>query len=83
MNLASILSRPRRVRAVTSLEAAEFATLAEQFQEHWGQLQTRRTLAGQPRRRAAGGGRRGARPDARHKLLCILIYSNEIGRAHV
>ena len=74
MNLEAILSQPRRVRAVTSLAAAEFATLAEQFQAPWGRLQARRPLAGQPRRRAAGGGRRGALPDARHKLLFILIY---------
>lgn len=74
MNLEAILSQPRRVRAVTSLEAGEFGALAQHLQGEWDRLQTRRTLEGQPRRRAAGGGRRGALPDARHKLLFILVY---------
>ena len=74
MNLDAILSQPRRVRAVTSMEAAEFEQLAAQLQIEWDRLYARRNMDGQPRQRARGGGRRGALPDAAHKLLFILIY---------
>jgi hypothetical protein len=74
MNLDAILSQPRRIRAITSMEAAEFEKLAEQLQEEWDRAHKRRNMDGQPRQRARGGGRRGALPDAAHKLLFILIY---------
>jgi hypothetical protein len=64
----------RRMRALTGLSGPEFRKLEEQVAAKMAELQASTTLAGQPRRRAAGGGRKGQLPSLRDKLLFILFY---------
>lgn len=74
MNLETILSQPKVIRALTSLDADEFEDLAQAFDVQWQAALARRTAEGTARQRAPGGGTKGALPTARHKLLFILLY---------
>ena len=74
MNLEAVLSQPKLIRAVTSLDADEFETLAQTFQRQWDAALARRTAEGQPRQRVPGAGAKGVLSTARHKLFFILLY---------
>lgn len=74
MKLDAFLNRPRMMRAVTSLEADEFEQLAGKLEALLERMTKKRTVEGQPRERARGGGAKGALPTAQHKLLFILVY---------
>jgi hypothetical protein len=74
MNLEAVLSNPKVIRAVTSLDADEFETLAQTFQTQWDAALARRTAEGQRRQRVPGAGVKGVLPTARHKLFFILLY---------
>ena len=74
MDLTRILSTPRLAKSATGLTAPEFAALVRAFTPLWEKPLGRRTAAGTPRQRRAGGGRQGQLGDARRKLLFILFY---------
>jgi hypothetical protein len=64
----------RRMRALTSLDGAAFVQLEKRFARVLAEELATRTRAGQPRRRAAGAGPKGALPGARAQLFFILFY---------
>ena len=75
MDIEKLLSRERVLRAVTSLNRAEFEQLVFPFEREW--IKSRRrslTHRGTERIRALGGGRKGQLALIRHKLLFILFY---------
>jgi hypothetical protein len=74
MNLQRILSTPRLAKAATGLTAAEFDHLAGVLTALLAQPLRQRTMAGAPRTRRIGGGRKGQLADPRRKLLFILFY---------
>ncbi len=69
-----VFAKPKVLRALTSLEAGEFARLLELFEAQHALTRQRRTWDGQDRQRAPGAGNAGALPTARAKLLFILFY---------
>ena len=75
MDMERVLSKPRLLRALTSLEAAEFARLLAAFE--WS-VQARRAAFnrfGEKRRRAPGAtGNAGALPTAQARLFFVLFY---------
>ena len=75
MDVERIFSRPKVLRALTSLDAGEFARLLELFE---GQARRcplqRRTWNRQKRRRSLGAGNLGALPTGRTKPLFILCF---------
>jgi hypothetical protein len=65
----------RRFLALTGLTPAEFQRLLPAFQTAYDRLYPAdQTFAGTPRRRLAGGGRKGALSSAEQKLLFLLVY---------
>lgn len=65
----------RRLEALTGLTPAEFQRLLPAFQDAYEELYpTDQTLAGRPRQRSPGGGRKGALHPPKQKLLFILTY---------
>lgn len=64
----------RRMRALCGLEGAGFVKLEKRFARVLAEVRACQTRAGQPRRRAAGAGPKGALPTARHQLFFILFY---------
>lgn len=74
LSMEKSLLLDRRMRALTGLSGPEFLQLERQVAARMAQLQGAQTLAGQPRRRAAGGGRKGRLPTLRAKLFFMLFY---------
>ena len=74
MDLERVFTKPKLLRALTSLEAAEFTRLLELFEAQHAATRQRRTWDGQKRRRSPGAGNLGALPTSRAKLLFILFY---------
>jgi DDE superfamily endonuclease/Helix-turn-helix of DDE superfamily endonuclease len=65
----------RRFLALTGLTVKEFDLLLPAFQQSYDRLYPpHRTLDGQPRQRAAGGGRHGVLRLLEQKLLFLLVY---------
>lgn len=65
----------RKFLALTGLTMKEFNELRPAFAKAYEQtLAADKTLAGQPRQRASGGGRRGMLNSIEQKLLFILVY---------
>ncbi len=62
------------MRALTSVDGAAFLELAARFAPVLAAELAGRTRAGQPRRRAAGAGPKGALPGVRAKLFFLLFY---------
>lgn len=73
INLEGVLGNERLLRAVTTLDRAEFERLLSAFEQRWVARRRRRTAKGGERERAAGAGNKGALPSAAHKLLFILF----------
>src|SRR5436309_7115581 len=72
---SELQSNRRQFLALTGLTVLEFQTLLPAFTRSYRRLHPpEKTMAGQPRQRPAGGGRRGALPGAEQKLLFILVY---------
>lgn len=74
LSMEKSLLLDRRMRALTGLSGPEFLQLERQVAARMAQLQGAQTLAGQPRRRAVGGGRKGRLPTLRAKLFFMLFY---------
>jgi hypothetical protein len=65
----------RKLLALTGLTAREFQQLLSAFSQAYRRAYPAdRTAEGQPRRRAAGGGRKGQLPHPEDKLLVLLVY---------
>jgi DDE superfamily endonuclease/Helix-turn-helix of DDE superfamily endonuclease len=72
---SELQSNRRQFLALTGLTVPEFQTLLPAFTRSYRRLHPpEKTMAGQPRQRPPGGGRRGALPGAEQKLLFILVY---------
>jgi DDE superfamily endonuclease/Helix-turn-helix of DDE superfamily endonuclease len=72
---AKLQGNRRKFLALTGLTLPEFRLLLTAFACSYERLYPPdRTAAGRPRRRSAGGGRRGALHPAEQKLLFILVY---------
>ncbi|MBE7157570.1 MAG: transposase [Rhodospirillales bacterium] len=74
MDLERAFSKPKLLRALTSLEVGEFERLLGRFAAQHGLARQRRTWDGQKRQRSPGAGNLGALPTSRAKLLFILFY---------
>ena len=72
----AVVKRDRRkFLALTGLTVKEFKALLPPFREAYHRkYESRKTLAGHPRRRRLGGGRRGQLDTPEQKLLFILVY---------
>lgn len=71
----TLLSNRRKLLALTGLTLPEFQLLLAAFTRTYERLYpTDRTLAGQPRQRLAGGGRKGVLHSPAQKLLFIVVY---------
>jgi DDE superfamily endonuclease/Helix-turn-helix of DDE superfamily endonuclease len=75
LTYAKLKRNRRKCVALTGLTPKEFAvllpTFARAYAEHYP---AEKTLTGKPRRRQAGGGRKGGLPEMEQKLLFILLY---------
>jgi hypothetical protein len=66
---------PRKCVALTGLTPKEFNALLPAFTRVYAaQSPAEKTLTGKPRKRQAGGGRKGVLQEAEQKLLFILVY---------
>jgi Helix-turn-helix of DDE superfamily endonuclease/DDE superfamily endonuclease len=75
VSYATLQANRRRFLALTGLTPAEFEQLLAAFSAAYLQAYPAdRTAEGQPRRRPAGGGRKGQLPRPEDKLLFILVY---------
>jgi hypothetical protein len=65
----------RRCVALTGLTPKEFSALLPAFvRAYVEQYSAEKTMSGKPRKRQAGGGRKGVLREAEQKLLFILVY---------
>ena len=69
MNILSAFKNPRLLKAVTGLNVQKFNDLLPLFKSCLNEIAYQRACLRKP-----GGGRRGALPDAAHKLFFILFY---------
>ena len=74
MNVEAIFGKARLLRALTSLERAEFAQLEGAMDKLLAAERTERRHDGQPRQRAFGAGGPGKLPTTRARLLFLLFY---------
>ena len=75
LTYAELHGNRRKFLALTGLTLREFRLLLAAFARSYERLYpSDRTAAGRPRRRSAGGGRRGALDPPEQKLLFILVY---------
>jgi DDE superfamily endonuclease len=75
MTYTELQSDRRRFLALTGLTGREFQLLLPAFARSYERLyQPDQTLAGQPRQRFAGGGRKGVLHTLEEKLLFLLVY---------
>jgi hypothetical protein len=75
LTYAELHGNRRKFLALTGLTLREFRLLLAAFARSYERLYpSDRTAAGRPRRRSAGGGRRGALHPPEQKLLFILVY---------
>lgn len=70
-----VAKRPRLFHRLTGLTLAEFDRLLEPFAAQYTELVLQPRLTAKNRRRAAGGGQKGALPSVADKLLFILMYT--------
>ena len=75
MTYTKLKRNPRKCVALTGLTPKEFAELlpafARAYAEHYP---VEKTMTGQPRKRRAGGGRKGGLQEPEQKLLFILVH---------
>ena len=74
MNIEVIIGKARLLRALTSLDRAEFARLEEGMEKLQASERAERRHDGLPRQRAFGAGGPGKLPTTRARLLFILFY---------
>ena len=75
MTYTELQNDPRKFLALTGLTLPEFQLLLTSFTRSYERLYPAdRTLAGQPRQRSVGGGRKSVLHPAEQKLLFLLVY---------
>ena len=74
LDIKRALSHDRLLRATIGLNRQAFEGLLLSFERVYQAQQHRQTLAGKPRKRAAGGGQKGQLADIASKLFFILVY---------
>ena len=74
MNIEAIFGKVRLLRALTSLDRAEFVRLEEAMEKLLAEERTERRHDGLPRQRAFGAGGPGKLPTTRARLLFLLFY---------
>ena len=74
MNIEVVFGKARLLRALTSLDRAEFARLEEAMDKLLVEQRAERRHDGLPRQRAFGAGGPGKLPTTRARLLFILFY---------
>jgi hypothetical protein len=75
LTFTAIQSDRRKCQSLTGLTFPEFQLLLSAFTRSYAKFYpSDLTLAGRPRRRSLGGGRRGALASSEQKLLFILVY---------
>jgi len=70
-----VVKRPALLHRLTGLNVKEFEVLQEAFSAQYDQQVIQPRLSAPSRKRAAGGGQKGALPAVADKLLFILIYT--------
>jgi hypothetical protein len=75
MNLSyrEVVKRPALFQRLTGLKRKEFEALLEPFATHYAQQVIQPRLTAPSRKRAGGGGQKGAMPEVTDKLLFILV----------
>lgn len=75
MDIEAVLRKPRILRALTSLEAGEFARLLAAFEASLAERRAQVNRFGQQRQRAFGAtGNPGALPTPARRLFFVLFY---------
>jgi len=77
MNLkyTEVVKRPALFQRLTGLKMKEFEALLEPFSTQYDQQVIQPRVKATSRKRAAGGGQKGALPEVADKLLFILVYT--------
>ena len=77
MNLkyTEVVKRPALLQRLTGLKVKEFESLLESFGAQYDQQVIQPRVKAPDRKRAVGGGQKGAIPEAADKLLFILVYT--------
>jgi hypothetical protein len=77
MNLSytQVMKRPALLQRLTGLNVKEFESLLESFSTQYDQQVIQPRVKAPGRKRAAGGGQKGAIPEVADKLLFILVYT--------
>ena len=77
MNLSytEVVKRPALLQRLTGLNVKEFESLLESFSTQYDQQVIQPRVKAPGRKRAAGGGQKGAIPEVADKLLFILVYT--------
>ena len=75
MDIEAVLRKPRILRALTSLDAGEFARLQAAFEQSLAERRSQVNRFGEQRRRALGAtGNRGVLPTSAQRLFFVLFY---------
>ena len=75
LSYAQLAKRPAILHRLIGLSVAEFEHLLEEFSVQYHQQVIQPRVSAPDRRRALGGGQKGALPTVADKLLFILVYS--------
>ena len=74
MDTERIFHKPRLLRSLTTLDAAEFTRLAAALDAAWQAQRAEHTFDGQKRRRKLGGGDKATLASTPEKLFFLLFY---------
>ena len=75
LTYAELKRNPRKCVALTGLTPKEFEVLLPAFTRAYAEhYPIEKTVSGKPRKRQAGGGRKGGLPEPEQKLLFVLVY---------
>jgi hypothetical protein len=75
LSYTQVVKRPALLHRLTGLNVKEFEVLQESFKAQYDQQVLQPRLSAPSRKRAAGGGQKGALPEVADKLLFILVYT--------
>ena len=75
LSYTQVVKRPALLHRLTGLKVKEFEVLQESFSAQYDQQVIQPRLSAPSRKRAAGGGQKGALKDPADKLLFILVYT--------
>lgn len=75
LTYAELKHNPRKCVALTGLTPKEFGVLQPAFTRAYAEhYPIEKTASGKPRKRQAGGGRKGGLPEMEQKVLFILVH---------